>query len=227
MLATGGAKQPPSKSNPNIHWIFATSLTAEELSQYAVIRAFPASPRLIIVCRQESPKGTAVVIQSCALLLDSNPDLVLDVVGAGADLANFRNLAAQLGLESHIRFHGQVNHQEALKLLQSANLFCYPTAASEGFPKVVLEALATGLPVIATPVSVLPQLLARGGGMLIEERTPQSLAQAIQTCLSDKARYEDMSRKAQETAQQFSLEAWRDQIGAHLESAWGALTAHD
>lgn len=227
MLATGGADQQPSKSNPNIHWIFATSLTAEELSHYSSLRTFPNNPHLIIVCRQEVLKGTAIVIQACALLLDANPALLLDVVGAGTDLADFQNQAISLGLKKQVRFHGQVNHQEVVRLLRSANLFCYPTAASEGFPKVVLEALATGLPVITTPVSVLPQLLTRGGGVLINERTPEAVARAVQYCLSNRVRYTTMSRMAIETAKEYSLESWRDQIGAHLEAVWGPLSAHD
>src|SRR5205085_5822266 len=122
------------------------------------------------------------------------------VVGDGADLPKFSGLASALGLSSHVTFHGKVDHDGVVKLLQKADLFCYPTRASEGFPKVVLEALACGLPVITTPVSVLPQLISDGCGLLIEEASPAALAKAVGACLSDEGQYQEMSRRSLATA---------------------------
>jgi glycosyltransferase involved in cell wall biosynthesis len=109
-----------------------------------------------------------------------------------------------------------------IELLQQADLFCYPTRASEGFPKVVLEALACGLPVVTTPVSVLPQLIATGCGLIIEEAKPQAVADAVLQAVSDPVRYRAMSAQAVRTAQSYSLESWRDTIGDLLRKAWGA-----
>jgi glycosyltransferase involved in cell wall biosynthesis len=107
-----------------------------------------------------------------------------------------------------------------IRLLQEADLFCYPTA-SDGFPKSVLEALACGLPVISSSVSVLPHLIKNGCGVLLVERSPSAIAQAVREVLSDPEVYRFMSAKAIEIARQYSLENWRDEIGRTLQDAWG------
>jgi glycosyltransferase involved in cell wall biosynthesis len=178
---------------------------------------------LIIVCRQEREKGTAVVIESLPLIIKDFPRLTLDVVGDGRALDEFRKTASELGVLDRIVFHGKVDHPTVLQLLRQAHIFCYPTRASEGFPKVVLEALACGLPVITTRVSVLPQLVGNGSGILIEERTPAAVADAVTGLLARPNHYQAMSKKAVETARQYSLERWRDTIGALLQRAWGAI----
>jgi glycosyltransferase involved in cell wall biosynthesis len=228
MLVTGGAVEPPSQSNPNLEWIFSTSLTEAELRACKPPRReiSPANIRLIIACRQEREKGTEVVIRSLPIIRQAFPNAVLEVLGDGRALPEFKALAETLGLSEQVRFHGKVNHETVIRRLQNADLFCYPTSASEGFPKVVLEALACGLPVITTRVSVLPQLLDTGCGRLIEEATPEALARAVQACLEEPGQYQIMSERAISTASQYSLERWREEIGKRLRKAWGRLSAN-
>ena len=224
MLATGGAAESPSAQNPNVHWIFSTSLLQRELTACSRRRESPASDsaRLIIVCRQERGKGIETVIESLPLVLQTFPGATLDVVGDGAELSNFKQLAIAHKVASQVSFHGKVDHARVLCLLQQADLFCYPTA-SEGFPKAVLEALACGLPVVTTRVSVLPKLIDTGSGLLLKEVSPEGLAQAVVECLSDAERYRSMSARAIETASEYSLERWRDTIGDFLRAACGPL----
>ncbi len=225
MLVTGGATEPPSPRNPNLHWIFSTSLTRHEL-ETCFTRRLPLSSerrRLIIVCRQDREKGAGIVIKSLPVILKYFPNITLDVVGDGGALDEFKALANELQVEQQITFHGKVNHAKVLGLLQQADLFCYPTKASEGFPKVVLEALACGLPVITTRVSVLPQLIRNGSGVLLEEATPEALSEAVINCLNGTNDYAMMSTAAVKTAQSYSLEGWREAIGERLNKAWGKL----
>jgi glycosyltransferase involved in cell wall biosynthesis len=220
MLATGGGSEPPSQ-NPEVRWIFSSSLTRQELSGLRQERPAEPRPRLIIACRQERAKGTGTVIESLPLIARSFPEVTLDVLGDGSALPEFQNLADQLGVRDRVRFHRKVDHVRVLELMCQAALFCYPTRASEGFPKVVLEALACGLPVITTRVSVLPQLLASGCGVLLDGAGPEEVAAAVSLCLSDPQRYAAMTGRAFETAQQYSLESWRDTIAGLLRSCWG------
>lgn len=224
MLATGGSVAPPSSVNPALRWIFSTSLTSEELAAYAVERDLPsARRRLIIACRLDPEKGAGVVVDSLPLLVDRYPDVTLDVVGSGRMLAALRQRVDALALGSRVTFHGKVDHATVMRLLHQSDLFCYPTSASEGFPKVVLEALACGLPVVATRVSVLSELLESGCGVSIDEPTPAAVARAVDACFASADRYRAMSIAAVRTARQYSLERWKDSIAASLTAAWGEL----
>jgi glycosyltransferase involved in cell wall biosynthesis len=227
-LATGEQPDPPSRRNPALNWIFATTLTEQELSRAVTDRTpFPRStPRLIIACRQERAKGTGVVIESLPLLARQFPGVAFDVVGDGGALAEFKQLAERLGVGRQVMFHGLVGHERVIELMQQADLFCFPTTSSEGFPKAALEALACGLPVVTTNVSALPRLVGGGAGVLLEEATPRAVAEAAAKCLADRAAYQCMARQAVATARQYSLERWRDKIGATLSASWGALRSH-
>ena len=227
MLATGGGPEAPSERNPEIKWIFSTSLSQDELSacRFNTERSSTETLKLIIACRQEKEKGTGVVIESLPYLIEDFPAVTLDVVGDGSSLAKFKALAESLAISDRVTFHGKVDHQTVLRLLQRADLFCYPTRASEGFPKVVLEAMATGLPVITTRVSVLQSLIGYGCGVLINEATPQTVAEAVRVCLQDQEKYRTMSASALRTASGYSLEQWRDTIGDLLRRSWGPLQA--
>lgn len=222
MFATGGGEAPPSGRNASIGWIFSTSLTAGDLTRLegAAPEPAPGAPRLILVSRMEPGKGAETAIDALALLCRRFPGATLDLVGDGGALPSLRERARASGVAERVVFHGKVPHARVLELLRGAHLFCFPTR-SEGFPKAVLEALAAGLPVVTSRVSVLPRLLEGGGGVALGDPTPESLADAVAECVSDPARYRAMSERARATARRFTLERWRDEIGAALRRAWG------
>ncbi|MGC8667523.1 MAG: glycosyltransferase [Chthonomonadales bacterium] len=230
MLATGGGKESPSPKNRHVQWIFSTSLWRKQMEECGVGERQPPPPGcadLVIACRQDEEKGTGVVLRAMVEILRRRPAAVLHVVGDGPSLQHFRNLAGELGVHEHVRFHGRLKQPQVLSVLKECDLFCFPTAASEGFPKVVLEALACGLPVIATPVSVLPHLLEAGCGVVLKERSACAVAEAVLGLLDDGDAYRNACVAAAAVARRYTLEAWRDAIGSRLRAAWGPLSDGD
>lgn len=220
MLATGGGPTPPSASNPEVGWIFSTSLTRETLDSCRTTREREklSAPRLIHVSRQVRDKGTALVIAALPALRRGYPAISLDVVGDGDELPALQRLTDQLGLGEIVRFHGQCSQRETLDLLAAADLLCLPSR-SEGFPKAVLEAMACGLPVIARPVSVLPHLVGNDAGRLLKDGSTEAIVAAVDECLGDADNYIRMSHIARQRAGEFSLEEWARRIGERLAVA--------
>lgn len=221
MLATGGDDRAPSAKNANIEWIFSTSLSQTEIAN-AAPRNFPSDGKLKLftASRLETRKGTDVVIESLPLILKSFPQATLDIAGDGSQLEKLKMQAEKLKVKDRVTFHGKVEPKRVVELMKQSHVFCYPTSASEGFPKVVLEALACGLPVITTHVSVLPRLIGADCGVLLDEPTGGNLAKAIEGIFADGEKYNRLSAQAVATAQNYSLEKWRNQIGETLRKSW-------
>ena len=221
MLATGGRKTPPSAKNPHVKWIFSTSLRSTQLA-LGRPRRLPVNEelKLLAACRQEEGKGTDIVIGSMPLILKRFPGATLEVLGSGSLMSHLEALAEQLNVRDKVFFRGKVEQRDVIEWMKRADVFCFPTQASEGFPKVVLEALASGLPVVTTKVSVLPQLIGDECGVLLDKPTPENLAAAIERLCSDAETYQRMSAAAVTTSQQYSLENWRDSIGETLRRSW-------
>jgi glycosyltransferase involved in cell wall biosynthesis len=221
MMATGGADSPPSIRNENVKWIFSTSLSRNEINS-AVSHEFPVDGklRLITACRLEERKGVDLLIESLPLILKKFPETTLEIVGGGSLLVKLMNRANELNLGTRIRFHGKVEHTRVIDLMKKADIFCFPTSASEGFPKVVLEALACGLPVLTTKVSVLPMLIGNGGGILLDSATSETIVDGLVRICEKPEVYEGMSACAVATASKYSLENWSSFIGESLRQSW-------
>jgi glycosyltransferase involved in cell wall biosynthesis len=221
MFATGGSTGAPSTRNPNVKWIFSTSLRRGQMNG-AQPKQLPSngSVRLVVACRQEEGKGTDVVIEAMPKILRAFPEAKLDVIGDGSLLPKLKQQAAELGVDESIDFHGKLEHSMVLSMFGSEHLMCYPTSASEGFPKVVLESLANGIPVITTKVSVLPQLIGMGCGVLIDSASSKDLATAVVSICSDRRQFFKMSEEALKVSKRYCIEDWREFIDKTLRDAW-------
>jgi glycosyltransferase involved in cell wall biosynthesis len=225
VMATGGGSASPSLRNPAIRWIGATTLSEAELAALPEPACWsPGEPlRLITVGRLSSGKNTAASVRALRRVRNYVPAVSLDVVGDGPERKRLEVLTDKEGLSPVINFHGNVSHAEVLRLLGRGHLFLFPTQVKEGFPKAVLEAMACGLPVLASRVSVLPRLLGNGGGILLSETNEGVLAEGILRLVADPEQMRNMGRKARETARSFSLEEWQAVIFRRLTDAWGPL----
>ncbi len=129
-------------------------------------------------------------------------------------------LARALEVDGRVTFHGAMSHEEVLALLHRGDVFCLPTDENESARQCVIEALACGLPVVAAPMHFLA---GQNCAMRLRENTPEAVADAVASCLSEPERTRLMSIAARRLAQGHSLERWRAIIRARLEQAWGTL----
>ena len=124
-----------------------------------------SKPRLLFVSRLHPKKGLDLLLPAWAALGDLAQEWELVIAGPdeGGYAATVDSAIRQLGLEHSVRRVGKVSHETKVKLLKSADLFVLPSH-SEGFTSAILEAMAVGLPVVATKACNFPELFRAGGG---------------------------------------------------------------
>lgn len=221
VMATGGADYPPSPRNSNISWIFSTALTAEELEQTPTAQPWlPGVPlRLVTVGSLLPGKNISALLSALAILKQDYPNLNLEIIGRGRLLNKLKQQTQELDLVGNVVFSGNLPHAEVLEHLLRSHIFVFPTLF-EGFPKALLEAMACGLPIIASPVSVIPRLLEGGAGFLLSGTDAPSIEAALVEMLSDPQRMATMRKLARQRAQKYSLERWGTEIGERLTGLW-------
>lgn len=227
VLATGGGDLPPSADNASIRWIFSTTLSGAELAALSAPEPWRpgVAPRLVNVGRLTAEKNVRAVLEALPRLRQRHPGLSLDVVGDGPERAALEALTRSLGISPAVRFHGNVAHEQVLRIVSGAHLFVFPTRVREGFPKAVVEALACGVPVLASGVSVIPHLLARPPcGVTLEETTAGAVSRAIEAVFDDPERLASMSANARTVARAYTLDAWTAELRRSLPERWGLAT---
>jgi glycosyltransferase involved in cell wall biosynthesis len=138
------------------------------------------TPRLLFVGRMSDQKGLDELI----VALSGLPEAVeLDIVGDGPHRACVEALAERLGVRGRVAFHGWLDRKAIVALYQHATLFVFPSR-DEGMPNVVLEAMACGLPVVATNIAGTNELVIDGEtGLLVPRDDAAALGAAISQCL--------------------------------------------
>jgi glycosyltransferase involved in cell wall biosynthesis len=221
-MTTGWQKLKPSFENHSIDWIFSTSLTQENISylQNTPKRDVSGKINLLHVARQEKEKGADTVIES---LKELDNIFELTIVGNGDYLENLKQKVKDFDISNRVTFTGKVSQQEVVEFCKKSHIFVYPTRASEGFPKVVLESMATGLPVISTNVSIIPRLLEKGAGLLVKPSNPNELVIAINDIIADEDRYCAISQRCKDIVKDYTLESWGNEFIKRLENQMNGI----
>ncbi|HIQ22713.1 MAG TPA: glycosyltransferase [Planctomycetes bacterium] len=142
--------------------------------------------RLLCVGRLVPVKGLKYLFQALRQLLDRGPKAELLLVGHGYHRPKLEGLAWELGITGQVSFLGRVPFgPELFRLYREADIFVLPSL-SEGIPKTLLEAMASGLPIVATRVGGVPDVVKDGKtGLLVAPRSPGELAEAIERIIRE------------------------------------------
>jgi glycosyltransferase involved in cell wall biosynthesis len=147
--------------------------------------------RILTVARLAAKKGVDTVMRAVRILRDAGLDVRHDVIGEGDDRAQLLRLRDELGLAGVCRFRGTKPHEEVLDFYRQAHLFALgcriaPDGDRDGIPNVVAEAMAMAVPVAATEVSGIPELVEHGQtGLLCEPDDPEALAGIMRRLLAE------------------------------------------
>lgn len=172
--------------------------------------------RLLFVGRLAAVKGVPVLLDAMSALKQTHPDAHLTLVGDGPERARIEARAAALDLGAAVTFAGYRSQDEVAAELARTDVFALPSFA-EGVPVVLMEAMAAGLPVLATRIAGISELVEDGvSGRLVPPGDVATLTGALDDLLSDANLREEMGRAGRAAvAADFDIAreaAWLDRL---------------
>jgi glycosyltransferase involved in cell wall biosynthesis len=177
----------PHQAGKVVNVYNGVSLTAPAVSRP------PARPpfQLLALGRLVPKKGFRVLLQACRRLTDRGLDFRLILAGDGPERRELRTFIHRQGLANRVSLPGAVPHREVAHLMARADLLVMPSLIApsgdrDGIPNVILEALCFEVPVVASAVSGIPEVIREGEtGWLTDPSDPEALARTIAAALAD------------------------------------------
>jgi glycosyltransferase involved in cell wall biosynthesis len=167
----------------------------------------PASPepgpaRALVVALLEPKKGLDVLLQALAEVSDGP---TVQVVGDGPSRPELEALAVELGVAGSVEFLGRRDKAEVARLMRESDFFVLPSLW-ENLPNAVIEAMASGLPVVATRTGGVPEMVNEGSGLLVAPGDAAELAGALRGMVGSHRLY-DRAAIARRAREHYGLEA--------------------
>ena len=157
-------------------------------------------------------KGVRYLIEAMGIIKEKQPETRLLIIGDGKERDSLEASVKRLNLEGWVTFAGRINNAKVPEYLAASDIFILPSL-SEGFPNVIAEAMAAGLPVVTTNVRGLSEIVTDGrNGFLVEPENPAQLAERILFVLSDDVLRKKMSASNMAWAEQHTWEKVVDML---------------
>jgi colanic acid/amylovoran biosynthesis glycosyltransferase len=182
--------------------------TGVPLGEFPLVQRDPpinGNWKLLQACRLIPKKGVSTSIRAFAILQRQFPNAELFIAGKGPLQPKLKALTSQLGISHKVHFCGFLSQKELMKLYATTHLFLHPSETEvdqnqEGIPNSVLEAMSTGLTVVATRHGGIPEAVQHGRtGLLVKEGDFVSLADSVATILRSPQTFREMGWLASES----------------------------
>jgi glycosyltransferase involved in cell wall biosynthesis len=173
------------------------------------------SEPLLLACGELTEvKGHEILLRAAQQVAATRPDVVVAIAGDGPLREHLEALPAALGITSNVRFLGF--RRDVPHLLSAADVFVMPSL-SEGLPLAILESMAVGVPIVATGVGGIPELIRPSEtGWLVQPRSPDELGRALLEAISNP----QLRQKMAKTAQQFCTSQYALQATVNSYAQW-------
>jgi phosphatidylinositol alpha-mannosyltransferase len=180
---------------------------------------------ILFVGRFEERKGLIHLLKAYQRLRKRHVDARLLVVGAGPKLREYRRFVGLRGIRD-VEFLGRVSDEEKARYFASADIFCAPATGQESFGIVLLEAMAAGVPIVASDIHGYKNVVQRGAqGLLVEPRKPRALAAALYTLALDPDLRDRMGEAGRARAPEYSWDRVTEQVVAFYREVRAAAIA--
>jgi glycosyltransferase involved in cell wall biosynthesis len=184
-----------------------------DLAEFGSADFSSALPLTVAVGRLITKKGFADLIRACGLIAERGKSFRCEIIGEGPFENELRHQIEQLNLQKHVALAGAKPQLEVRQRLAAANVFVLPSiidpdGGMDNLPTVIMEAMATGLPVISTNIGGIPEMVVENEtGFLLEPADAVGLANAIDRLIDDRLLAQRLGHAGYQRAQQlFSIE---------------------
>jgi phosphatidylinositol alpha-mannosyltransferase len=183
---------------------------------------------ILFLGRLEERKGFIYLLKAYHRLRKRHVDARLLVVGAGPKLREYKRYVGLRGIRD-VEFLGRVTDEQKVRYFASADIYCAPNTGQESFGIVLLEAMAAGVPIVASDIHGFKRVVERNvQGLLVEPRNPRALAAALYTLATDADLRHRMGDAGRERAPEYSWDRVTERvIEFYREVRTAALVAGD
>ncbi|MFL0800334.1 MAG: glycosyltransferase family 4 protein [Agarilytica sp.] len=196
------------------HWSkFKIVRCGVDLNQFEFNAPERKATKLVYVGRLSAEKGVPILFESLNLLKAQNIEVELTLLGDGEDRSFLEDLAREMNVDDRVIFGGFVDQETIASTLRASDIFVLPSFA-EGIPVALMEAMAIGIPVIATYVGGITELVIDGEtGQVVSPSDPTSLADAIARYADDQSFCKRIATQARAKVEEdFNIEDQVDKL---------------
>lgn len=170
--------------------------------------------RVLFLSNFFKKKGIYDVLNAIPYVIEAIGENIMCVLaGNGPEMPRVRNLIDKLNLISYVELPGFVTGERKYNVFKNSDIFVFPTSHGEGFPTVIAEAMAAGLPIIATPVGAIPEIIEHEvNGILISKPDPKEIAKAIIYLIENPDLRKKMGELNREKAKNFDISVFIKQL---------------
>ena len=196
--------------------IFTSSTMVESKKYFTEEKIFSKPYKVLFCANIVREKGPFELLNSIPIVIKRFPETQFIFIGNGKDIKNLKLESEKLVLNKNILFTGYIDLKQKIKFFKESHIFAFPSYYGEGFPTVILEAMAAGLSIITTPNAGLKNAIQDGReGFLLKTMPskPVEIAERIIKLIENPDIMKDMSKKNIITAQKkYDVEVICDQI---------------
>jgi glycosyltransferase involved in cell wall biosynthesis len=199
---------------PNVISFFSSAISDEELARGADVarrRQWGDTARVLFVGRLSVMKHVDAVIRGVVEVAVDGADVSLTVLGEGPERPTLDRLVDELDASSHVTLEGGVPFTEVLANYEQHDVLVL-ASETEGFPKVIAEAMAYGMVAVGSDVGYIREMLAGGRGVLVAPGDAVGVADALRRIVADPAAAATISERAAAWAGRYSVEALQDEL---------------
>lgn len=178
------------------------------LSEFTYKQQLTSGAGVMMVGRMVEKKGFQYALKAIKILAEKGQAIHLDIYGDGPLREKLNTMVSELGIASQVHFHGYVSNEKVRQELQNHSILLAPSVTAsdddkEGLPNTILEAMASGIPVVASRHAAIPEAITDGKtGLLVPEKEPEAIAAALSKLLKQQVNVDQLRLNARKFIEQ-------------------------